>query len=172
MAMATIMAPANIPQQRQSNKMAQRIIAIDEYMPIALELLAQGDSISLTVSGSSMAPFICGGRDQVRLVGITTPPVRGDIVFFKRSSGQYVMHRIVRRLPSGDYVLLGDAQQQTEAPIASEQIFAKVIQVCRKGKWIGPKSLWWRFFAGAWLMLLPLRPALLRVARFIPARLK
>ncbi len=152
--------------------MEPRIMDIDAYMPVLQELLAQGQSVSLTVTGESMSPFLRHGRDQIRLAAVTVPPKRGDMVFFRRRNGQYIMHRVLRRMPDGNYAIIGDGQQQVEAPIAPEQIFAVVTQVCRKGTWIGPKAFWWRFFAGPWLTLLPLRPLLRRMARFIPETLK
>lgn len=152
--------------------MEPRIMDIDAYMPVLQELLAQGQSVSLTVTGESMSPFLRHGRDQIRLAAVTAPPKRGDMVFFRRRNGQYIMHRILRRMPAGNYAIIGDGQQQVEAPIAPEQIFAVVTQVCRKGTWIGPEAFWWRFFAGPWLTLLPLRPLLRRMARFIPETLK
>ena len=152
--------------------MEPRIVDIDAYMPVLRELLAQGQSVSLTVTGESMSPFLRHGRDQIRLAAVTAPPQRGDMVFFRRRNGQYIMHRVLRRMPDGNYAIIGDGQQQVESPIAPEQIFAVVTQVCRKGVRIGPESFWWRFFAGPWLTLLPLRPVLRRMARFIPETLK
>ena len=152
--------------------MEPRIVDIDAYMPVLRELLAQGQSVSLTVTGESMSPFLRHGRDQIRLAAVTVPPQRGDMVFFRRRNGQYIMHRVLRRMPDGNYAIVGDGQQQVESPIAPEQIFAVVTQVCRKGVWLGPESFWWRFFAGPWLTLLPLRPLLRRMARWIPERLK
>lgn len=152
--------------------MEPRIVDIDAYMPVLRELLAQGQSVSLTVTGESMSPFLRHRRDQIRLAAVTAPPQRGDMVFFRRRNGQYIMHRVLRRMPDGNYAIIGDGQQQVESPIAPEQIFAVVTQVCRKGVWLGPESFWWRFFAGPWLTLLPLRPLLRRMARFIPEKLK
>lgn len=152
--------------------MEPRIVDIDAYMPVLRELLAQGQSVSLTVTGESMSPFLRHGRDQIRLAAVAAPPQRGDMVFFRRRNGQYIMHRVLRRMPDGNYAIVGDGQQQVESPIAPEQIFAVVTQVCRKGTWIGPEAFWWRFFAGPWLTLLPLRPLLRRMARFIPETLK
>ena len=152
--------------------MEPRIVDIVAYMPVLRELLAQGQSVSLTVTGESMSPFLRHGRDQNRLAAVTAPPQRGDMVFFRRRNGQYIMHRVLRRMPDGNYAIIGDGQQQVESPIAPEQIFAVVTQVCRKGVWLGPESFWWRFFAGPWLTLLPLRPLLRRMARFIPEKLK
>ncbi len=152
--------------------MEPRIVDIDAYMPVLRELLAQGQSVSLTVTGESMSPFLRHGRDQIRLAAVTAPPQRGDMVFFRRRNGQYIMHRVLRRMPDGNYAIIGDGQQQVESPIAPEQIFAVVTQVCRKGVRLGPESFWWRLFAGPWLTLLPLRPVLRRMARFIPEKLK
>ena len=152
--------------------MEPRIVDIDTYMPVLRELLAQGQSVSLTVTGESMSPFLRHGRDQIRLAAVTAPPQRGDMVFFRRRNGQYIMHRVLRRMPDGNYAIIGDGQQQVESPITAEQIFAVVTQVCRKGVWLGPENFWWRFFAGPWLTLLPLRPLLRRMARFIPEKLK
>lgn len=152
--------------------MEPRIVDIDAYMPVLRELLMQGQSVSLTVTGESMSPFLRHGRDQIRLAAVTAPPQRGDMVCFQRRNGQYIMHRVLRQMRDGNYAIIGDGQQQVEAPITPQQIFAVVTQVCRKGVWIGPEAFWWRFFAGPCLTLLPLRPALRRMARWIPKGLK
>ena len=135
------------------------------YMPLLREVLEQG-AVTLTVTGNSMAPFLLHGRDQIRFEKLTSTVRRGDMVFFQRCGGQYVMHRVLRVAGEGVY-LIGDGQQQVESPIAPEQIFAVVTRVCRKGKWLGPRSLCWRFYAGPWLWLLPLRPALRRIGALI-----
>lgn len=136
-----------------------RIVDIQTYMPVLLELLDQGQSVSVTVTGNSMAPFLIHGRDQISFQKPYGPLRRGDMAFFCRSSGEYVMHRVLRANGDG-YELVGDGQQQVEGPIARSQVFAVVTQVCRKGRWIGPGDFWWDFFAGPWLQLLPLRPLL------------
>ena len=143
-----------------------------EYMGMLRELIGQGHRVSVRVAGNSMSPFLKHGRDTVFFAAPDSEIKKGDIVFYTRPNGQYIMHRVLRRMPDGNYAIIGDGQQQVEAPIAPEQIFAVVTQVCRKGTWIGPKAFWWRFFAGPWLTLLPLRPLLRRMARFIPETLK
>ena len=72
--------------------MVPRIVDIDAYMPVLRELLAQGRSVSLTVTGESMSPFLRHGRDQIRLEGVTAPPKRGDMVLFQRRSGSSISH--------------------------------------------------------------------------------
>ena len=84
---------------------------------------------------------------------------RGDMVFFQRDSGQFVMHRILKVRKEGFY-LVGDGQTQVEGPVRREQIFGLVFCVQRKGKKIRPGDFWWEFFAHVWLALLPVRPFL------------
>lgn len=54
------------------------------------------------------------------------------MAFFRRANGQYVMHRVLRAEKSGALYLVGDAQQEVEGPIAPQQVFAVVTEVCRK----------------------------------------
>lgn len=144
------------------------IVDTQSYMAMLQELVAQGETVSLTVTGNSMAPFLRHGRDQIQFARPDRPLRRGDMAFFRRRNGQYVMHRVLRTAPDGACWLVGDGQQEVEGPIRPEQIFAVVTRVCRKGQWMGVDGFWWRFFAGPWLTLLPLRPLLRRLARWVP----
>ena len=136
-----------------------KIVDIHAYLPVLIDLVNQGESVSLTITGSSMTPFLVHGRDQIRFQKPDRPLKRGDMAFFQRRNGDYIMHRVLRVSDDG-YYFVGDGQQVIEGPIAPEQIFGRITQVCRKGKWIGPGNFWWDFFAGAWLTLLPCRPFL------------
>ena len=139
-----------------------RTVEIHTYLPVLIGLLEQGKSASLTVTGNSMSPFLIHGRDQISFQKPDGPLRRGDMAFFRRTDGEYVMHRVLRAEEKG-YFLVGDGQQEVEGPILPGQVFAVVKQVCRKGRWIGPGDFWWDFFAGPWLWLLPLRPLLRRL---------
>lgn len=117
----------------------------------------------LTVTGSSMAPFLVHGRDQILFRKLQGPLRRGDLAFYCRADGSYVMHRVFRVDADGNYYLLGDAQQQVEGPLEPQRIFAMVPRVCRKGKWLDHSSPCWRFFATVWLWLRPVRPQVLHI---------
>ena len=119
------------------------------YLPVLMQLLEEGRQVTLTVTGGSMTPFLVHGRDAICFSRPEGRLRRGDMAFFRRGDGSYIMHRICRVSPEG-YFLVGDAQQ------------AVVTRVRRKGRWIGPEDIWWRFFAGPWLWLLPVRPLLRR----------
>lgn len=138
--------------------MSKRIVDIDAYLPVLCELLAQGKEVSLIITGNSMSPFIVHGRDEI----LISPPdgqwKKGDMALFKRTNGQYIMHRILRQETDESLYFIGDAQQTIEGPIRPEQLLGKVTSVKRKGKWIGPGDFWWEFFEHVWLNIIPLRP--------------
>lgn len=126
------------------------------------ELVEEGHEVSLLISGSSMAPFLIHHRDTIFFKAPDRDLKAGDMVFYQRSSGQFVMHRIRSVKPEGFY-LIGDGQQIIEGPIAREQIFGLVTAVKRKGKLLRPGDFWWEFFARIWLRMIPLRRFVSRI---------
>ncbi|MBQ2948874.1 MAG: S24/S26 family peptidase [Clostridia bacterium] len=119
-------------------------------------LVEEGKEVSIIVTGSSMNPFLIHQRDTVFFRRPDRPLRRGDIVFYQRDNGQYVLHRIVR--VRGDmFDIIGDAQTEIEFGVRREQIFALITKVKRKGKLIRPGDFWWMFFERVWLRMIPLR---------------
>lgn len=114
------------------------------------------DSLPLVVSGSSMTPFLIGGRDTVFLSRLRRPVRRGDILLYRRGSGAYVLHRVYRVTEQG-LTMVGDAQRELEPGIRREQVIAIVTRVERKGKVLAPGNFWWEFFEQVWIRILPLR---------------
>lgn len=141
-----------------------RVVDTVEYISALRELTEAGKEVSLRIVGNSMAPFLIHDRDLICFRKPEAPLRVGDMVFYQRRTGQFVMHRICRVSPEG-YGILGDAQVDVEERVQREQIFAIVTRVNRKGTWIGPKNLWWRFFAGPWLWVIPWRPFLIGLYR-------
>ena len=135
-------------------------------MPVLCELLAQGKEVSLTITGNSMSPFMAHGRDEILIAPPDGVWKKGDMAFFRRTNGQYVMHRILRVKKDGLYIV-GDAQTEIEGPVRPEQVFAIITCVVRKGKTISPGDFWWEFFEHVWLCFVPVR----RVIMVIYARL-
>lgn len=137
-----------------------RIIDAQLYLSELQTLIANGNTVYLNVSGNSMAPFLIHQRDCVCLTRPVCPLKPGDLVFYKRNTGQYVLHRICK-IRKNNYYLAGDNQTILEGPIQSDQIFAVVTAVCRKGQWLSKKHFQWQFFADFWRYLFLLRPMLL-----------
>lgn len=127
-----------------------------EYVSVLRELTEEGREVQMVIAGGSMSPFLCHGRDVIYFRKPEKDPVRGDMVFYQRDNGQFVMHRVRWVRPEG-YYIIGDAQTQTEGPVRRDQIFAVITRVKRKGRWIVPGDFWWEFFARVWIRMIPLR---------------
>ncbi len=136
--------------------MEKKTINTREYVGLLKQLVEEGETVSMRIVGSSMSPFLIHDRDLITFKAPERELKKGDMVFFQRESGQYVMHRIYDVKPDG-YYMVGDAQTEIEGPIRREQIFAIIIKVRRKGKWMEPGDFWWNFFERVWINVIPFR---------------
>lgn len=139
-----------------------REVDAQEYIAVLRELIEEGHQVSLLISGSSMSPFLIHHRDTIYFKKPDRELRVGDMVFYRRGNGKYVMHRILRIRPEGFY-MIGDAQWEIEGPLQREQIFGLITAVERKGKLIQPGDFWWEFFAKVWLRIIPLRRLIQRI---------
>ncbi len=139
-----------------------RTVDTKEYVSMLRELTREGKEVSMIISGNSMSPFLIHARDSICFQAPWREPQPGDMVFFERPTGQFVMHRVLKKKPEG-YYIVGDAQTDIEGPVQPERIFAIITKVCRKGKWIGPGNFWWEFFEHIWLRIIPLRRGVIRL---------
>lgn len=144
-------------------KIKTRIVDIHAYLPVLIELVEQGKEVSLVVTGSSMSPFLCHQRDVIFFHRPQAPFKKGQMVFYQRPNGQYVMHRIARVGTDGLLDLIGDGQLEIEHGVDPTWIFGVVDQVKRKGKILQPGDFWWDFFARVWINMIPLRPLALKL---------
>lgn len=92
-------------------------------------LLDEGKEVELMAKGTSMLPFIVGGRDSVILRKEACDSLRpGDIVLARRSPGNYVLHRIVR--VDGEKVTLrGDGNLFGTETVGKEDVLGKVVSI-------------------------------------------
>ena len=139
-----------------------KILPPEVLMEPLLGMLDSAEYVPLSISGSSMTPFLVHSRDTVYLSKVTRPLKKGDMVLYRRDSGAYVLHRIYRAEESG-YWLVGDAQIMLEKGIRPDQVLALVTAVRRKGKLLQPGSFWWDFFEKVWIRVIPLRPGIVAV---------
>ena len=150
-------------------RMNRRVVDTKEYVDVLRGLTEEGKEVSMLVAGSSMNPFLIHYRDMIFFKKPDRKLRRGDMVFYQRETGQYVMHRILRVRPEGLYIV-GDAQTEIEGPVQPGQVFAVITRVKRKGKMICPDDFWWKFFEGPWLVILPLRPVIMRLFALLRRR--
>lgn len=134
-----------------------------ELFPFISEIIKQGQSARILVSGSSMYPFLRDGIDSVELNRASFGGLkRGDIVMIRRADGTYVMHRILRIRRDCLYIV-GDAQKWIEGPVQPDQLVAVVTSIWRKDQQISCSNIAWKLLSQAWLILLPVRDLILRI---------
>lgn len=131
--------------------------------PKLKEMLSAGASVPIVVTGSSMVPFLRHQKDVVYLRSPDLmPPKRGDILFFQRDTGEFILHRLYR-IVNGNFIINGDAQNWFEG-ITPNQVLGVVEKISRnKGKKFSPRRLDWKVMSTIWRWLLPVRPRLLNL---------
>lgn len=137
---------------------------LKDLYPLIEEVLVEGGEVYITVRGNSMSPFLYDGRDQAVFAPIGDRKIRkGDIVFYQRDSGQYVMHRVYAVDRDGVMTLVGDAQWTLEPGIRPDQLRAFVPRVVRKGKEVSCERGFWHRAMMAYQLRIRY-PRLIRIA--------
>ena len=116
--------------------------------------------------GDSMMPLIRPGRDLLVIEGCDGGLRRLDVALYRRDSGQYVLHRVVK-VRKNDYVICGDNRWGLEKGITDRHIIGVLSAVIRDGKEIPVNSLRCRVYARVWYLLYPVRALVLRAGSFI-----
>lgn len=129
------------------------------------KLIAQGHTVTMLAKGRSMSPFIVHLRDKV-ILGAFDPDSlkKGDCVLAKVQSGQYVLHRIIRR--DGDRLILkGDGNVSGCEMCTVDDVQGILLRVIRNGREVSTSSFAWRACSKVWIFLDPLRRWLLAIWR-------
>lgn len=100
---------------------------MDEVYPFIETSIKDGGQFVLFPRGTSMNPTIYESKDCVVLTEIKDLK-QYDIVLYKRLSGQFVLHRIMK-IKNGNYTMCGDNQYVFENGIKRNQILAVVEEV-------------------------------------------
>ena len=120
------------------------------------ELIERDGILVYKNKGDSMKPLIREGRDLVMIGQVTRKPRKYDIVLYKRDSGEYVLHRIMKICPDG-YVMCGDNRWRKEYGITDEDILGVMTSVIRSNREISMDAKAPRIYARAWCALYPVR---------------
>lgn len=144
-----------------------RTVDTKAFLDTVCRMLREGaDHVPIPVTGTSMCPFLYPG-DTAYLSLPDSPLKKGDLVLFTRPAGQYVLHRIVKVNKDGSFLMLGDSQLVKEPVPGTQQIHARVVQVRRSGKLIGPGDREWWLFEKAWVWLSPIRRQIFWIRRLL-----
>lgn len=136
------------------------------------EQLALHGKLIYTNVGDSMEPLIRQGRD---LLIITAKPEgrlkRYDVPLYKRDSGQYVLHRILK-VRADDYVICGDNRWQREYGITDRHIIGVLTGIVRDGKEISVNDGKYHAYVHLWCDFFYVRAFILMVKHYIKRWLK
>ena len=126
------------------------------------EVLAHGGKLVYTNVGDSMEPLIRQGRDLLVIEKASGRLKKYDIPLYKRDSGQYVLHRILK-VRENDYVLCGDNRWAKETGITDRHILGVLTGIERGGRKIELSGAEYRAYVFFWCDLFPLRVFFLKV---------
>ena len=127
-------------------------------------VLERDGRLVYTNVGDSMLPLIKEGRD---LLVIERPKGRlgkYDIPLYKRDSGQYVLHRVLR-VRDEDYVICGDNRYSLEYGVTDRHVIGVLTAVIRDGREMPLSGIKYRLYVFLWCDLFPLRALVLRGLR-------
>lgn len=135
------------------------------------EEIKKSGRIIYTNVGDSMMPYIKQGRDVLVISEVNGRLNKYDVPLYKRDSGQYVLHRILK-VRENDYVICGDNRWNKEYGITDRHIIGILTGVIRDGMEIPVTSRKYRIYVHLWCDLFPVRAFILRVCQFVKRRLK
>lgn len=142
-------------------------ISANELFSAMEELLAQGRQAAFVVTGMSMWPLLCHGRDRVVVEGYDPNGLhKGDIVLLQTPQGNYLLHRITE-IRGNQVQTTGDGNCFRDGFFPRACVKARVVQVVRRGKVIPCSAFRWRLVFALWMGLYPFRGTLLSLLRRI-----
>lgn len=101
------------------------VVDLEELYPLILEVIEKGGEFHLFPRGTSMEPLLHAGDDSVML-GAVGEIKNGDVLFYRRKNGQFVLHRMVGK-HKNTLTMRGDNQNALEYGILPKQVFAKMV---------------------------------------------
>lgn len=122
-------------------------LSLDELVPLLTEVIEGGGEFRLYPHGTSMLPLLRQGLDSVALASPTEKRKRGEIVLYRRESGQYVLHRMVKIKKDGSLIFSGDHHKELEFGITPAQILARVVAIYREERRINCDGFGMRLYA-------------------------
>ena len=149
---------------------SEKKASLAELLPIIAEKLSSGGSVTFKPHGVSMLPLIRQGKDSVTVEVAPQKSVKNDVIFYRRSDGQFVLHRIVGEDEKG-YILCGDNQRILEYGVKPQWIIGIMTAVIRNNKTILCSSkkykLYLRLVLPLWRLWVKLRGIAGKIVRKI-----
>lgn len=121
------------------------------------QMISEGKTVTITLKGNSMNPFIVHVRDHMTLGPWKDEDIRkGTVALVKDIRGNYLIHRIIKR-EGNKVTLLGDGNVAQTETATLDNVIGIMQSLTRKGRTYTPKSLTWRLYSAVWMFLTPVR---------------
>ena len=135
------------------------------------EEINKTEKLIYTNVGDSMMPLIRQGKDLLIIEKVNGRLKKYDVPLYKRDSGQYVLHRILK-VRKNDYVICGDNRWGREYGIQDRHIIGVLTGIIRDGKEISVNDKKYKIYVHLWCDFFWIRAFILRTKHFIKRRLK
>ena len=139
----------------KESRTQEKIVSFDTMVPLLLEVLEKNGSAEITATGNSMVPMLCDRKSRVRFAKAGQLK-RGDLPLYRRSNGDYVMHRVLN-VEGDTYTCCGDGQWHLERNVRADQILAVVSDFTWGDRWVSCDSGWYRVYWNCWVLIRPVR---------------
>ncbi len=134
------------------------------------DVIERDGRLVYTNVGDSMRPLIRQDRDILIIEKPHGRLKKYDVPLYKRDSGQYVLHRVLK-VRDSDYVICGDNRYSKEYGISDRHIIGVLTAVVRDGKEMPITDWRYKVYVHLWCDLFPIRAIILKFIS-IPKRLK
>ncbi len=121
--------------------------------------------------GDSMMPMLREKRDLLIIEKVSGRLKKYDVPLYKRDSGQYVLHRILK-VRKDDYIICGDNRWRKEYGITDRHIIGVLKAFIRDGREISVADKKYKLYVHLWCDFFYVRAFILRTKFFIKRRLK
>lgn len=135
------------------------------------EEIARTGKLIYTNIGDSMMPMIRQNRDLLIIEKVNGRLKKYDVPLYKRDSGQYVLHRILK-VRKNDYVICGDNRWRKEYGITDRHMIGVLTGIVRDGKKISVKDKKYRLYVHLWCDFFIVRALILRAKNTLKRRTK
>ena len=123
--------------------MDKKVVANEIILEDAAALMEEGREVTLRPLGSSMLPFIRGGKDSVRLKKMPSVAV-GDMLLVRLTGPRYVLHRLISK--EGDRLTLkGDGNLVGTEQCLEKDVLGTVTAIIKGSREVKPgNGKFWR----------------------------
>lgn len=122
--------------------------------PLEKEIASGRPTVTVTV-GDSMEPLLYDRSTRVVIVKADRELRKNDLPVYKRPTGQFVMHRIIRA-DKEYYYTRGDNRTGLEK-VPKDWVQGVVMHIYRKDRDFGVDNKWYRSYVVVWNFIYPCR---------------